>query len=200
MGVYAAIGSETGLLSRKPQLSQACKGFPAALVVNADTVVCLRRRRRSRELGLKAQADIASSVLEGLQVAIDGDLRTLQEECGGIFAVCPRSHCLTWLRVASCGAVCSWTLQLAVCVHRTTAQCVLMAMNRTWLQRSPAVRQFLAMFAEPPSLGVVLPPVSLAYLQQRQARSWWTGATGGACESAAPTGSSSCTGSPRPTS
>lgn len=79
-----------GILCTRPQLLQAFEGFPAAAVRKPGIALCRRQRRRHRELGLKAQPGIASSLLEGLEVAIDGDLRTLQEEGGATFAVCPR--------------------------------------------------------------------------------------------------------------
>ena len=93
MVVCIEICSAGGHLCSRLQLLQAHKGLPAALVLRPGTAMCLRQRRRRRELGLKAQPGIGSSVLEGLEVAIDGDLRTLQEEAGGIFEVSPRSCC-----------------------------------------------------------------------------------------------------------
>ena len=88
MLVCIAVGSAGCTMCSTPQLLQACKGFPAALVFKLGTAPCPRQRQRRRELGLKAQPGIGSSVLEGLEVAIDGDLRTLQEESGGDFVVC----------------------------------------------------------------------------------------------------------------
>ena len=92
MVVCIALGYAGGDTCSRPQLLPARKGFPAAVVLRPGTALCLRQRRRRRKLGFKAQPGIGSSVLEGLEVAIDGDLRTLQEEGGAVFAVRPRSR------------------------------------------------------------------------------------------------------------
>ena len=130
MVVCIALGSAGIDLCSRPQLLPAREGFPAALVLRPATALCQRQRRRRRELGLKAQPGIGSSVLEGLEVAIDGDLRTLQEESGGIFA--PVRPCSRFVRQTHCERrrQRAWRLQLAVCVHRTTAQCRPTATNK----------------------------------------------------------------------